>query len=79
MRALSHVGDLGNVSVGADGKLSLTLEDHLISLSGERSIVGRTLVIHGDADDLGKTDNPNSLVNGNAGPRIACGVVGLTK
>ena len=39
-----HAGDLGNVEAGEDGKASIEIEDALISLKGENSIVGRTMV-----------------------------------
>jgi Cu-Zn family superoxide dismutase len=65
-----HVGDLGNIVAGESGTANyervlpfLTLED------GPTSIVGRSVVIHQDPDDL------VSQPAGNAGPRIACGVI----
>lgn len=49
-----HVGDLGNVEAGADGVAKISFTDKLISLSGETSVVGRSLVIHEGQDDLGE-------------------------
>jgi Cu-Zn family superoxide dismutase len=43
------------------------------------SIVGRSLVIHADEDDLGKGGHDLSKTTGNAGARLACGIVGFTK
>lgn len=40
-----HVGDLGNVTAGKDGKAHVYIEDSLIALSGEHSIIGRTMVV----------------------------------
>ena len=74
-----HAGDLGNVVAGDDGVAKFDLKDSLISLSGERSIVGRTMVIHADVDDLGKGGHELSKTTGNAGGRLACGVIGLSK
>lgn len=73
-----HVGDLGNIIANSDGKVRMKLRDHMIQLRGEAcNIIGRSLVIHDKADDLGKTqNNPESLINGLAGARIACAVVG---
>jgi Cu-Zn family superoxide dismutase len=39
-----HAGDLGNVEAGEDGKATIEITDSLISLHGENSIVGRTMV-----------------------------------
>eukprot|EP01104_Vermistella_antarctica_P006966 TRINITY_DN17684_c0_g1_i1.p1 TRINITY_DN17684_c0_g1~~TRINITY_DN17684_c0_g1_i1.p1 ORF type:complete len:166 (+),score=34.13 TRINITY_DN17684_c0_g1_i1:42-500(+) len=71
-----HVGDLGNLEAGADGKATLNIEDSLIKLVGEFSIVGRCMVVHGGVDDLGEGGNDESLKTGNAGARVACGVIG---
>ena len=40
-----HVGDLGNVVAGDDGVAKISLTDHLLSLTGPNSIIGRTLVV----------------------------------
>ena len=47
--------------------------DDLISLHGAHSILGRGLIVHEKADDL-KTDPA-----GNAGDRLACGVIGIAE
>ena len=39
-----HVGDLGNVTAGKDGVANVSMEDSLIALSGDHSIIGRTMV-----------------------------------
>ncbi|KAI8923959.1 superoxide dismutase [Entophlyctis helioformis] len=73
-----HVGDFGNMNVGPDGRFKHTLTDTQASLwDHQRSIVGRALVIHANVDDLGLTDNPQSKIVGNAGGRLACGVLGI--
>ncbi|RPB24327.1 superoxide dismutase-like protein [Terfezia boudieri ATCC MYA-4762] len=72
-----HVGDLGNISTDAQGNAVGQITDRLIKLIGPESILGRTLVVHGGTDDLGKGNHPESLKTGNAGPRPACGVIGI--
>ncbi|CAG0894779.1 unnamed protein product [Darwinula stevensoni] len=74
-----HTGDLGNVEAGADGVAHVDIEDKVISLVGPRNIIGRTLVVHADPDDLGRGGHELSKTTGNAGGRIACGVIGLAK
>ena len=64
-----HVGDLGNIEADSDGKAHLELDDKVISLEGENSIIGKAVVIHAQPDDL-KTDPA-----GEAGSRLACGVI----
>uniref|UniRef100_A0A8F2PXA4 Superoxide dismutase [Cu-Zn] n=1 Tax=Lasioderma serricorne TaxID=295660 RepID=A0A8F2PXA4_9COLE len=72
-----HVGDLGNIVADANGVATINLTDNLIALSGETSIIGRAVVVHAGEDDLGLTDNEDSLITGNAGGRVACGVIGI--
>jgi len=73
-----HAGDLGNVVAGSDGVVEVELSDSLIPLTGPNSVVGRAFVIHELEDDLGKGGHELSSTTGNAGGRLACGVVGLT-
>ena len=58
-----HVGDLGNVD--ANGYDAL---DDVIQLVGPRSIIGKSVIIHKNSDDFGQP-------LGNAGARIACGII----
>jgi len=72
-----HVGDLGNVVANADGVASFSGEDHLVQLTGPYSVIGRSVVVHADPDDLGKGGFPDSGTTGHAGARVACGVIGI--
>ncbi|KAL9269712.1 Superoxide dismutase [Cu-Zn], chloroplastic-like protein [Drosera capensis] len=60
------------------GIAEATIVDKQIPLSGQNSVVGRAFVVHELEDDLGKGGHELSLSTGNAGGRLACGVVGLT-
>lgn len=73
-----HVGDLGNV-IAAGGSAKVDLTDKLLDLSGPNSIIGRSVVVHADIDDLGKGGHEQSKTTGNAGARSACGVIGICK
>lgn len=66
-----HMGDMGNLAAGEDGTATLDYEDPMIVLNGPNSIIGRAVVIHGGEDDF--TSQPS----GDAGPRMACGVIGV--
>ncbi len=68
-----HVGDLGNIEAGEDGSARLELEDSRISFSGPNSILGLAVIVHAGEDDL--TSQPT----GDAGGRVACGVIGVAQ
>ena len=70
-----HVGDLGNIVAGTDGVADFTIVAKRVDLTGDRSIVGRSIVIHSGEDDLGKGGDEESLKTGNSGDRVACGVI----
>ena len=70
-----HVGDLENVLADDEGVAKFTITAPRVDLIGERSVIGRGIVIHEDEDDLGKGGDAESLKTGNAGERLACGVI----
>ncbi|KAM9962735.1 hypothetical protein ACTFIW_007378 [Dictyostelium discoideum] len=74
-----HVGDLGNIVADGESNTKGTISDKIISLFGEHTIVGRTMVVHADQDDLGKGGKPDSLTTGAAGARLGCGVIGVSQ
>ncbi len=69
----SHAGDMKNITVGADGTVKVVILNPQVTLGeGPNSLFldgGTSLVIHAKPDDM-KTDPA-----GNAGDRIACGVI----
>jgi Cu-Zn family superoxide dismutase len=51
--------------------------DDLVLLNGTHSVIGRSIMIHADPDDLGCGGHELSSTTGNAGARVACGVIYL--
>ena len=70
------MGDLGNIEVDKEGKVDCKIKAKNIKLKGKYSIIGRSVVIHQKEDDCGNGNNEESLITGNAGKRIACGIIG---
>lgn len=74
--AVRHVGDLGNIKAEeGEVPLSVRIVDHVISLTGPRSVVGRSLVITKGEDDYGRSSTEDSALTGASGPPVACGVI----
>ena len=66
-----HAGDLGNVQADADGKAHYEITVSNVSIMGHMNpILGRGVIVHAKVDDGGQPV-------GNAGARIACGVIGV--
>ena len=69
----AHAGDMNNFTVDAKGKAKLSVVDENVNLGSDSHSVfsngGTALMIHAKADDL-KSDPA-----GNAGDRIACGII----
>lgn len=71
--AKRHAGDLGNVTADENGVAHLEWTDPHMTFSGANSIIGRGVIVHAGEDDL------SSQPTGNAGGRVACGVIGIAK
>ncbi|ESO91447.1 hypothetical protein LOTGIDRAFT_105793, partial [Lottia gigantea] len=66
-----HGGDYGNIECDDKGVVHRTFIDDYTSLEDRYSILGRSIVIHENADDLGLEVD----ASGGAGKRLACCVV----
>ncbi len=71
--ANSHAGDLGNVTANRRGEVTIFIETSKFRV---QDILGRSIILHADEDDLGKGGYDDSLTTGHSGARIACGVIG---
>lgn len=68
----AHAGDMGNITVGEDGKGHLESVIPGISLAhGKYTVGGRAVIVHEKKDDFGQP-------TGNAGGRVGCGPIIIT-
>ena len=75
-----HAGDLGNIFFDATGRAKTVLIAKGIRLRAQKyNIIGRSVIVHADEDDLGRGGNAESKRTGNAGARIACAVIGYAR
>jgi Cu-Zn family superoxide dismutase len=66
-----HAGDLGNVEASGTGRAyKRMVVDNITLGSGPNNIIGRSVIVHAKRDDL--TSQPS----GDAGARVACGIIG---
>lgn len=64
-----HEGDLGNIQADQSGNADLELTDNVIRFD---SLAGHAVIIHQGRDDL------QSQPSGDAGARVACGVIQMS-
>lgn len=72
----SHAGDFGNITANEQNESKFHFTTNKITLFGKYSIVGRSVIIHEDEDDLGLGGHSDSLTTGHSGGRIDCAVIG---
>src|SRR5690625_2662395 len=68
-----HVGDLGNIKVEADGTARKEFIDSMLTFEGPNSILDKAVIVHEQEDDL------ESQPTGDAGGRVACGVIQIAE
>lgn len=59
-----HAGDFGNITANDQGVAEINIEDAVVKLDGEHSVVGRSIVIHAQADRF-------TQPSGDSGGRVA--------
>uniref|UniRef100_A0A0A9WBK0 Extracellular superoxide dismutase [Cu-Zn] n=1 Tax=Lygus hesperus TaxID=30085 RepID=A0A0A9WBK0_LYGHE len=67
-----HTGDLGNVEANEDGRSTFRIKDHCLNVN---DIIGRSIIVTQNEDDLGRGSNEQSKIDGNSGKRLACGII----
>jgi Cu-Zn family superoxide dismutase len=65
-----HAGDLGNITANAQGVAAVDIKAKGLMV---HFVLGRSMVVHGGKDDL------KSQPSGDAGPRVALGVIGIAQ
>ena len=65
-----HTGDLGNIRGPTFTRTYTVPGIH------PQDLWGRSLIVHADADDLGKGPHDDSKTTGHSGARIACAIFG---
>ncbi len=68
-----HAGDFGNLTADASGKAHMQMlvpaSQLVLAQNASDGIIGRSVIVHADADDL------QTQPTGNSGKRVACGVI----
>lgn len=70
-----HLGDLGNLHFGRDGRAFFSSKQSYVFLWGAYSVLRRSFVVHQGFDDLGRVGDAGSLMSGNAGTGLGCGII----
>jgi len=68
--SVRHIGDMGNIFYYVATTASYNYTNDIISLTGDYSVIGHTIIVHSAADDCGQS-------TGNAGGRLAQCVIGV--
>jgi Cu-Zn family superoxide dismutase len=71
-----HAGDLGNIVSNSRGIAPVSLKSRLLKTWGKYNIIGRSIVVHEDEDDLGRGGHEDSHMTGHSGKRIGCAIIG---
>ena len=66
-----HAGDLGNIEADAGGAARGTVTVESLAFAGDRTVLGRAVIVHADADEFADA-------GAMSGGRVGCGVVAET-
>lgn len=73
--AISHLGDLGNITIAGDGKglLEISKPEWTLGDGAATDVIGHAVIVHKNTDDL--VTNASDAGPGMSGARLACGVI----
>jgi Cu-Zn family superoxide dismutase len=73
--AISHLGDLGNITIAGDGKgtLEISKPEWTLGDGAATDVIGHAVIVHKNVDDL--VTNASDAGPGMSGARLACGVI----
>lgn len=66
---LHHLGDMPELVTDASGTARIEFNSQTLTLRGPNTIINKAVIVHRDRDDV------NHQPVGNAGPRLACGII----
>lgn len=69
-----HYGDFGNITVDKTGKCEETIVARYVRM---KDVLGRSLIVHADEDDLGRGNYEDSKTTGHSGERMLWGIIGV--
>lgn len=70
-----HTGDLGNIAIRGARRVRKT---YYIKGTSVADLLGRSIIVHQDEDDLGQGRFEDSKITGHSGKRIGCAIIGRT-
>jgi Cu-Zn family superoxide dismutase len=68
-----HTGDLGNIEMPHKGPFRKTW---ILKGTTVKDLLGRSVIVHADEDDVGLGGHEDSKTTGHSGARIACAIIG---
>ena len=70
-----HTGDLGNIAIRGARRVRKT---YYIKGASVADLLGRSIIVHQDEDDLGQGGFKDSKITGHSGKRMGCAIIGRT-
>ena len=71
-----HTGDLGNIAIKTGARR--VRKTYYIKGTSVKDLLGRSIIVHEDEDDLGDGGFEDSKITGHSGKRMGCAIIGRT-